>query len=56
MAAEEFTPIVFERTGEDGVKHELLATNPADAVRLKFDGWTAKKTTAAAKKNVAASS
>lgn len=56
MAADEFTPTVFERVGEDGVKHELLASNPADAVRLRFDGWTEKKATAAAKKNTPAAS
>lgn len=52
--ADEFTPTVFERTGEDGTKHELLATTPSDAIRLRFDGWTEKK--GASKKNVAATS
>lgn len=48
--ADDFTPIVFERTAEDGSNQELLATNPSDVVRLRFDGWTEKKAPAAAKK------
>ena len=55
MAADAFTPTVFERTDDDGTKHQLTATSPADAVRLRFNGWTeTKKTTAAAKKNAPA--
>jgi hypothetical protein len=50
--SDEFAPIVFERTAEDGTKQELVATSPADEVRLRFDGWTEKK--GASKKNVPA--
>lgn len=38
----DFTPVTFTRTGEDGKDRELIANSPADAVRLKFDGWTEK--------------
>jgi hypothetical protein len=48
--SDEFAPIVFERTTDDGTKQELLATSAVDEVRLRFDGWTEKK--GASKKNV----
>lgn len=52
----EFTPIVFERIAEDGTKQELLANNPSDEVRLRFDGWAEKKSTAASRKTTPAAS
>lgn len=38
-----FTPITFTKTDERGA-HELTAHSPSDAVRLRFDGWSEKKT------------
>jgi hypothetical protein len=40
-----FTPTTFTKTDERG-EHELVANSPADAVRLRFDGWREKKTNA----------
>lgn len=51
--ADAFTPIVFERTAEDGTKQELVATNPSDEVRLRFDGWTEKRAAGAKNKPAA---
>lgn len=48
-----FTPITFTKTDERG-DHELVATSPADAVRLRFDGWREKKTGGPAKPKPAA--
>lgn len=39
--AEEFEPITFTKTDDRG-DHELVASSPADAVRLRFDGWRVK--------------
>jgi len=37
-----FTPVTFVRTRPDGTDQELVANSRADAVRLKFEGWTEK--------------
>lgn len=44
-----FTPVTFTRTGEDGRDRELVANSPADAVRLRFEGWTEKPASSRAK-------
>lgn len=38
--AGDFKPTTFTRTDGDGVKKTLTANSPADAVRLRFEGWT----------------
>jgi hypothetical protein len=40
---EKFTPTTFTKTDDRG-EHTLTAHSPADAVRLRFDGWQEKKT------------
>lgn len=35
---DEFTPVTFTKE-VDGQTKELTAGSPADAVRLRFDGW-----------------
>lgn len=41
MAEQQFKEITFTKTDERG-DHELTATTPAEAVRLRFDGWREK--------------
>lgn len=47
--AKPFEPVTFVKTGDDGEERELTASTPADAVRLKFDGWRAKTAKAPAR-------
>lgn len=43
------TEIVFTRQGDDGKTLERVAHTPAEAVKLRFDGWREKKSAASSK-------